>query len=127
MVLREHLRGYLAWAVTGQTQQRVGPVEWKDGAFRAHAFEVGRFYSGRNHMAFFEVDAGAAARGAGRAHRELAGIPGALPVDDAGRADQDAVEAEHDALVDIRGCGGHDEGSPGLRRGLGSAARPMRP
>ena len=48
--------GYLAWALTGNTQQRVGPVEWKDGAFRAYAFEVGRFYSGRNHMAFFPVD-----------------------------------------------------------------------
>jgi hypothetical protein len=42
--------------LTGQTQQRVGLVEWKDGAFRAHAFEVGRFYSGRNNMAFFAVD-----------------------------------------------------------------------
>lgn len=48
--------GYLAWALTGQTQQRVAPVEWRDGAFRAHAFEVGRFYSGRNGMAFFAVD-----------------------------------------------------------------------
>jgi hypothetical protein len=48
--------GYLAWAVTGQTQQHVAPVEWKDGAFRAHAFEVGSFYSGRNGMAFFPVD-----------------------------------------------------------------------
>ena len=48
--------GYLAWALTGETQQRVAPVEWKDGAFRAHAFEVGRFYSGRNGMAFFAVD-----------------------------------------------------------------------
>ncbi|MFL5350151.1 MAG: Tox-REase-5 domain-containing protein [Hyalangium sp.] len=48
--------GYLAWALTGQTQQHVAEVEWKDGAFRAHAFEVGRFYSGRNGMAFFAVD-----------------------------------------------------------------------
>ncbi|WP_224241616.1 Tox-REase-5 domain-containing protein [Hyalangium gracile] len=48
--------GYLAWALTGETQQRVAPVEWKEGAFRAHGFEVGRFYSGRNGMAFFEVD-----------------------------------------------------------------------
>ncbi|WP_224370340.1 Tox-REase-5 domain-containing protein [Hyalangium versicolor] len=48
--------GYLAWALTGETQQRVAPVQWKDGAFRAHAFEVGRFYSGRNGMAFFAVD-----------------------------------------------------------------------
>ena len=31
-------------------------VEWKDGAFRAHGFEVGHFYSGRNGMAFVAVD-----------------------------------------------------------------------
>lgn len=37
--------GYLAWVVTGRTQQRVGPVEWLDGAFRAHGFELGRFYA----------------------------------------------------------------------------------
>ncbi len=48
--------GYLAWAITGQTQQHVAEVEWKDGAFRAHDFEVGHFYSGRNGMAFFAVD-----------------------------------------------------------------------
>jgi hypothetical protein len=30
--------GYLAWALTGETQQRVAPVQWKNGAFRAHAF-----------------------------------------------------------------------------------------
>jgi hypothetical protein len=48
--------GYLAWALSGRTQQRVAPLEWKDGAFRAHAFELGRFYSGRNGMAFFPVD-----------------------------------------------------------------------
>ena len=48
--------GYLAWALTGNTQQRVAPVEWKNGAFRALAFEVGPFYSGRNG-AFFAVDA----------------------------------------------------------------------
>ncbi len=47
--------GYLAWALDGSTQQRVGPVEWKDGAFRARAFELGRFYSGRTG-AFFPVD-----------------------------------------------------------------------
>jgi hypothetical protein len=48
--------GYLAWALTGRTQQRVAPVEWKDGAFRARGFELGRLYSGRNGMAFFPVD-----------------------------------------------------------------------
>jgi hypothetical protein len=48
--------GYLAWALSGRTQQRVAPVQWKDGAFRAGEFEVGRFYSGRNGMAFFPVD-----------------------------------------------------------------------
>ncbi|MGE6763834.1 Tox-REase-5 domain-containing protein [Corallococcus interemptor] len=39
--------GYLAWALTGRTQQKVAPVEWKDGAFRAHGFELGCFYSGK--------------------------------------------------------------------------------
>jgi hypothetical protein len=47
--------GYLAWALSGSTQQRVAPVEWRDGAFRAHGFELGRFYSGRT-SAFFPVD-----------------------------------------------------------------------
>jgi hypothetical protein len=47
--------GYLTWALGGRTQQRVAPVEWKDGAFRARAFELGRFYSGRTG-AFFPVD-----------------------------------------------------------------------
>ncbi|WP_426744388.1 Tox-REase-5 domain-containing protein [Myxococcus faecalis] len=39
--------GCMAWVVTGRTQQRVAPIEWKDGAFRAHQFELGRFYAGR--------------------------------------------------------------------------------
>jgi hypothetical protein len=38
--------GYLAWVRNGSTQQKVAPVEWKDGSFRAHRFELGRFYSG---------------------------------------------------------------------------------
>lgn len=37
--------GYLAWVVNGRTQQKAGPVDWKDGAFRAHGFELGRFYT----------------------------------------------------------------------------------
>jgi len=36
--------GYLAWVRDGRTQQKVAPVEWKDGAFRARQFELGRFY-----------------------------------------------------------------------------------
>ncbi len=40
--------GYLAWARTGRTQQRVGPVQWKEQSFRAGPFELGRFYSGRS-------------------------------------------------------------------------------
>nr|WP_128800003.1 hypothetical protein [Corallococcus coralloides] len=36
--------GYLAWVINGRTQQRVGPLEWKDGAFVALGFELGRFY-----------------------------------------------------------------------------------
>ncbi len=39
--------GYLAWVINGQTQQKVGPVEWRDGAFRAYGFELGRFYTSR--------------------------------------------------------------------------------
>lgn len=39
--------GCLAWVHGGKTQQRVGPVGWKDGAFRAGLFELGVFYSGR--------------------------------------------------------------------------------
>ncbi|MFY1831722.1 Tox-REase-5 domain-containing protein [Myxococcus fulvus] len=38
--------GCLAWVRTGGTQQRVASVEWRDGAFRAHGFELGRFYDG---------------------------------------------------------------------------------
>ncbi|WNG31900.1 hypothetical protein F0U62_35860 [Cystobacter fuscus] len=37
--------GYLAWALNGRTQQKVGPVVWKDNAFRAGLFELGRFYT----------------------------------------------------------------------------------
>ncbi|CAM4504423.1 restriction endonuclease fold toxin 5 domain-containing protein [Corallococcus exiguus] len=48
--------GYLAWALTGSTQQKVATVEWKDGAFRAHGFELGRFYSGKGGV-FRNVDA----------------------------------------------------------------------
>ncbi|MFY2559320.1 Tox-REase-5 domain-containing protein [Corallococcus terminator] len=39
--------GCLAWVRSGQTQQRAGVVEWKDGAFRAGQFELGVFYSGK--------------------------------------------------------------------------------
>nr|WP_253895507.1 Tox-REase-5 domain-containing protein [Corallococcus exercitus] len=48
--------GYLAWALTGHTQQKVAPVEWKDSAFRAGNFELGRFYSGKGGV-FRAVDA----------------------------------------------------------------------
>jgi hypothetical protein len=37
--------GYLAWTLNGRTQQKVGPVEWKEGAFRAGPFELGRLYT----------------------------------------------------------------------------------
>ncbi|WP_244238457.1 Tox-REase-5 domain-containing protein [Corallococcus terminator] len=48
--------GYLAWALTGRTQQKVAPVEWREGAFRAGNFELGRFYSGKGGV-FRTVDA----------------------------------------------------------------------
>jgi len=47
--------GYLAWALSGQTQQRVGQVVLKEGALRAGPFEVGRFYDGRGSV-FLPVD-----------------------------------------------------------------------
>ncbi|NTX52573.1 Tox-REase-5 domain-containing protein [Myxococcus sp. CA039A] len=48
--------GCLAWVRSGQTQQRVGAVEWKDGAFRAGQFELGVFYSGKGGV-FRELNA----------------------------------------------------------------------
>ncbi|WP_253910465.1 Tox-REase-5 domain-containing protein, partial [Pyxidicoccus fallax] len=39
--------GCLAWTRSGRTQQRVGPVQWRDGTLGAGPFELGRFYSGR--------------------------------------------------------------------------------
>jgi hypothetical protein len=48
--------GYLAWAFSGRTQQRVGPVQWTDGAFRSARFEVGPFYQGLPGGAFFPVN-----------------------------------------------------------------------
>ncbi len=48
--------GYLAWTLNGRTQQKVGPVEWKDGAFRAGPFELGRFYT-HSGWVFRQVDA----------------------------------------------------------------------
>jgi len=50
--------GYLAWVLSGNTQQRAGPgqVELKDGAFKANGFVLGQFYSGRRG-AYRSVDA----------------------------------------------------------------------
>jgi len=48
--------GYLAWVLSGRTQQRAGQVELKDGAFRADRFVLGQFYSGRRG-AYRPVDA----------------------------------------------------------------------
>jgi hypothetical protein len=48
--------GYLAWTLTGNTQQKVGPVQWKEGAFRAGLFELGRFYIASGSV-FRQVDA----------------------------------------------------------------------
>jgi hypothetical protein len=37
--------GYLARAWDSHTQQRVGPVQWREGAFRAGPFVLGSFYA----------------------------------------------------------------------------------
>jgi hypothetical protein len=42
--------GYLAWVRTGRTQQKTPPVEWRDGAFRAGPFELGRFYVSNGYV-----------------------------------------------------------------------------
>jgi hypothetical protein len=42
--------GYLAWARTGRTQQKTAPVEWRNGAFRAGPFELGRFYVSNGYI-----------------------------------------------------------------------------
>ena len=49
--------GYLAWVRNGATQQKVAPVKMKDGVLRAHAFELGRFYTGQGG-AFRLLDVG---------------------------------------------------------------------
>ncbi|GMT98464.1 hypothetical protein KH5H1_25830 [Corallococcus caeni] len=48
--------GYLAWALNGRTQQKVATIEWRNGAFRAGNFELGRFYSAKGGV-FRQVDA----------------------------------------------------------------------
>lgn len=47
--------GHLAWALSGNTQQRVGQVVLKEGALWAGPFEMGRFYDGRGGV-FVPVD-----------------------------------------------------------------------
>ncbi|MBN9682541.1 hypothetical protein JYJ93_08895 [Corallococcus sp. NCSPR001] len=48
--------GYLAWALNGRTQQKVASIVWRNGAFRAGNFELGRFYSGKGGV-FRPLDA----------------------------------------------------------------------
>jgi hypothetical protein len=48
--------GYLAWTLDGRTQQKVGPVQWRDEAFRVGPFELGRFYTS-NGWVFRQADA----------------------------------------------------------------------
>ena len=82
--------GYLAWALSGGTQQRVGPVALKDGALRAGPFEVGAFYDGRS-AAFFPVDE--------RLQRVRTGPPLAEVYDD-GDVINRALEGAEDAFRD---------------------------
>jgi hypothetical protein len=87
----------MAWALSGQTQQRVGPVALKDGALRAGPFEVGRFYDGRGGV-FFPVDE--------RLQRVRTGPPLAEVYDDAdviNRALEGAEDAFRDTVLALGG------------------------
>ncbi|WP_342374528.1 hypothetical protein NVS55_24625 [Myxococcus stipitatus] len=87
--------GYLAWVPSGRTQQRVAPVEWRDGAFRAHGFELGRFYDGRTGV-FRLLDAEL---------RESNGFP--------------IADVHDDADVISRGLDGAEEAFVGLALAVG--------
>ncbi|MCE9673101.1 restriction endonuclease fold toxin 5 domain-containing protein [Myxococcus stipitatus] len=65
--------GCIAWVVNGRTQQRAAPVEWRDGAFRSHRFELGRFYTAHSGVYRLLDDA----------LKEVDGIPIAEVYDDA--------------------------------------------
>ncbi|RKH44066.1 Tox-REase-5 domain-containing protein [Corallococcus sicarius] len=82
--------GYLAWALDGSTQQKVAAVEWKDGAFRAHRFELGRFYSGRSGV-FRHADAQL---------RSVDGPPLAEVYDDADVINR-SLDGAEDAFVEL--------------------------
>ncbi|WP_241758323.1 hypothetical protein [Myxococcus landrumensis] len=87
--------GYLAWVPSGRTQQKVEPVEWKDGAFRAHGFELGRFYDGSTGV-FRLLDAEL---------REANGFP--------------IADVHDDADVVSRGLDGAEEAFVGLALAVG--------
>ncbi|MBN8468095.1 hypothetical protein JYJ95_16360 [Corallococcus exiguus] len=88
--------GYLAWALTGRTQQKVAPVVWRDGAFRANGFELGRFYSGKGGV-FRAVDARLQASD----RRPLAEV-----YDDADVINR-SLDGAEDAFVDLYHALGH--------------------
>ncbi|MBZ4334474.1 hypothetical protein [Corallococcus sp. AS-1-12] len=88
--------GYLAWALTGRTQQKVAPVVRRDGAFRANGFELGRFYSGKDGV-FRAVNA----RLEASEHLPLAEV-----YDDSDVINR-SVDGAEDAFVDLYHALGH--------------------
>jgi hypothetical protein len=83
--------GYLAWTLNGRTQQKVGPVEWKEEVFRAGSFELGRFYTVSGWV-FRQADA--------QLHPVMEG-PGLAEVyDDADYIDR-SLDGAEEAFVDL--------------------------
>ncbi|RYZ37378.1 MAG: hypothetical protein EOO72_10590, partial [Myxococcaceae bacterium] len=94
--------GYLAWALDGSTQQKVAPLAWTHGVFRAGHFELGRFYSGRTGV-FRHTDAQL---------RTVDGPPLAEVYDDADVINR-SLDGAEDAFVELaRALGGLLSHSP---------------
>jgi hypothetical protein len=84
--------GYLAWTLNGHTQQKVGPVEWKEEAFRAGAFELGRFYTVSGGWVFRQADAQL---------RPILGGPGLAEVYDDADSISRSLDGAEGAFVDL--------------------------
>ncbi|MGZ3461574.1 MAG: polymorphic toxin type 47 domain-containing protein, partial [Archangium sp.] len=83
--------GYLAWTLNGRTQQKVGPVEWKEEAFRAGPLELGRFY----------IASGSVFRQADAQLRPIMDGPGLAEVYDDADYISRSLDGAQEAFVDL--------------------------